>query len=175
MVTGRIDQIALGNRKQTNKQTRGRRENPPLSDWSMQTLTPIRCIHQRNTMCTSFRSKRARRFPAELRQTTAKKMQNYRFLDAPRLGRAVAGRNQRFLNFKPFKKGPFEPKSGDSSRDDSSPNSGTFLKFSTLKILLSPPRISSLYKFISMFAKLSTSFFLGDLWFIVRIRVRVRV
>ena len=63
------------------------------------------------------------------------KMQNYRLLDPPRLGRAVAGRNQRFLNFKPFKKGPFEPKSGDSSRDDSSPNSGTFLKFSTLKIL----------------------------------------
>ena len=39
------------------------------------------------------------------------------------------------LNFKPFKMGPFEPKSGDSSRDNSSPNSGTFLKFSTLKIL----------------------------------------
>ena len=31
MITGRIDQIAFGNRKQTNKHTRGRRENPPLS------------------------------------------------------------------------------------------------------------------------------------------------
>ena len=37
------------------------------------------------------------------------KMQNYRLLDPPRLGRAVAGRNQRFLNFKPFKKGPLSP------------------------------------------------------------------
>ena len=95
------------------------------------------------------------------------------------------------LNFKPFKMGPFEPKSGDSSRDNSSPNSGTFLKIfnfkdfamfcgallklSTLKILLFPPRISSLYKFIGMFARLSPSFFRGDLWFIVRVRVRVRV
>ena len=30
MITGRFDQIAFGNRKQTNKHTRGRRENPPL-------------------------------------------------------------------------------------------------------------------------------------------------
>ena len=57
------------------------------------------------------------------------------WLDPPRLGRAVAGRNQRFLNFKPLKKGLFGPTSGDNSRDDSSPRSGTFLKFSTLKIL----------------------------------------
>ena len=59
------------------------------------------------------------------------KMQNYRLLDTPRLGQAVPGQNQRFLNFKPFYEGPFGPKSGDSNRDDSSPNSGTFLKFST--------------------------------------------
>ena len=72
MITGRFDQIAFGNRKQTNKHTRGRRENPPLSDSSMRTLTPIRYNHRRNTMCTPSRSKRARRFPAELRQTTAK-------------------------------------------------------------------------------------------------------
>ena len=52
---------------------------------------------------------------------------------------------------------------------------GMFLKLSTLKNLLCPPRISSLYKFIDMFARLSTSFFLADLWFFVRIRVRVRV
>ena len=52
---------------------------------------------------------------------------------------------------------------------------GTFIKLSTLKKLLGPPRISSLYKFIGMFARLSTSFFLGDLWFIDRVRVRVRV
>ena len=52
---------------------------------------------------------------------------------------------------------------------------GTFIKLSTLKNLLCPPRISSLYKFIGMFARLSTSFFLGDLWFIVKVRVRVRV
>ena len=52
---------------------------------------------------------------------------------------------------------------------------GTFLKLLTLKNLLGPPRISSLNKFIDMFARLSTSFFLGDLWFIVRVRVRVRV
>ena len=51
----------------------------------------------------------------------------------------------------------------------------TFLKLSTLKILLCPRRISSLYKFIGMFARRSISFFLGDLWFIVRVRVRVRV
>ena len=51
---------------------------------------------------------------------------------------------------------------------------GTFLKLSTLKILLCPPKISLLYKFIGIFARLSTSFFLGDLWFIVRVRVRVR-
>ena len=48
---------------------------------------------------------------------------------------------------------------------------GTFLKLSTLKIVLCPPRISPLYKFIGMFAKLSTSFFLGRLVFTVRVRV----
>ena len=52
---------------------------------------------------------------------------------------------------------------------------GMFLKLSTLKNLLCPPRISSLYKFIGMFARFSTSFFWGDLWFIVKVRVRVRV
>ena len=52
---------------------------------------------------------------------------------------------------------------------------GTFLKLSTLKNVIGPPRISLLNKFISMFARLSTSFVLGDLWFIVRVRVRVRV
>ena len=52
---------------------------------------------------------------------------------------------------------------------------GTFLKLSTLKNLLGPPRISLLNKLIGMFARLSTSFFLGDLWFIVRVRVRVRI
>ena len=134
MITGKIDQIAFGNRKQTNTHTLGRRENPPLSDCSMRTLKPIRCNHQRITMCTSSRSKTARRFPAELRQTTAK---NAKLPSAgpASTGPAVAGRNQRFLNFKPFKKEPFKPNSGDSGRDDSSPNSGTFLKFSTLKIL----------------------------------------
>ena len=62
---------------------------------------------------------------------------------------------------------------------------GTFLKLSTLKILLGPPRISPLYKFIGMFDRLSTSFYLfiylfifffwggGDLWFIVRVRERL--
>ena len=40
---------------------------------------------------------------------------------------------------------------------------GTFLKLSTLKNLLCPSKISSLYKFIGMFARLSTSFFLADL------------
>ena len=52
-----------------------------------------------------------------------------------------------------------------------------------LKIFLGPPRISPLYKFIGMFDRLSTSFFFffffflgggGDLWFIVRVRERVR-
>ena len=53
---------------------------------------------------------------------------------------------------------------------------GTFLKLSTLKNLLCLPKISSLYKVIGMFARLSTFFsFLGDLWFIVRVRIRVRV
>ena len=52
---------------------------------------------------------------------------------------------------------------------------GTFLKLSTLKILLCPPRISSLYKLFGMLARLSFSFFLVDLWFIVRVTVRVRV
>ena len=134
MITGRIDQIAFGNRKQTNKHTRGCRENLPLSDWSMRTLTRIRCNHRRNTMCTSSRSKKARRFPQRC-DRTPQKMQNYRLLYTPRLGRAVARRNQRFLNIKPFKKEPYEPKSGDNSRNDSNPNRGTFLKFSTLKIL----------------------------------------
>ena len=36
-------------------------------------------------------------------------MKNYRLLDPPRLGRAVAGRNQRFLNFKPFKRDHLSP------------------------------------------------------------------
>ena len=53
--------------------------------------------------------------------------------------------------------------------------SGTFLKLSTLKILLCPLRISSHYKFIGKFARLLTSFFLRVLWFIVRVRVSVRV
>ena len=35
---------------------------------------------------------------------------------------------------------------------------GTFLKLSTLKNLLCPSKISSLYKFIGMFARLSTFF-----------------
>ena len=52
---------------------------------------------------------------------------------------------------------------------------GTFLKLSSLKNLIGPPRISLLNKFIGMFARLSTSFFLRDLWFIVRVRVRVMV
>ena len=38
---------------------------------------------------------------------------------------------------------------------------GTFLKLSTLKILICPPRISSLYKFFGMFARLSTSLLEG--------------
>ena len=52
MIIGRFEQIAFGNRKQTNKHTRGRRENPSLSDSSMRTLTPIHCNHRRNT-CAS--------------------------------------------------------------------------------------------------------------------------
>ena len=40
----------------------------------------------------------------------------------------------------------------------------TFLKFSTLKILPCPPTISSLYKFIGMFARLSTSSFFGGMF-----------
>ena len=44
-----------------------------------------------------------------------------------------------FLYFKPFNDGPLEPKSGANSRGDSSPNSGTFLKFLTLKFLPCPP------------------------------------
>ena len=35
----------------------------------------------------------------------------------------------------------------------------TFLKLSTLKILLCPPKISLLYSFIGIFARRSTSFF----------------
>ena len=100
----------------------------------MRTLTPIRCNHRRNRICTSSRSKRARRFPQSC-DRPPQKMQNYRLLYTPRLGRAVERRNQRFLNIKPFKKGLFEPKSGDNSRNDSNRYSGTFLKFSTLKIL----------------------------------------
>ena len=115
----------------------------------MRTLTPIRCNHGRNTMCTRSRSKRARRFPAELRQTTANNEKLPLLLDPPRLGRALAGRNQRFLNFKPFKKGLFGPKSGDSSRDDSSPNSGTFLKFSTLRFCHVLQHVSQTFNFIN--------------------------
>ena len=143
-----------------------------MSDWSMQTLTPIRCNHRRHTMCTSSRSIGARRFPAELRQTTAK---NAKLPIAGPVSTGAGGgwTKPTVLNIKPFKKEPFEPKSCDSSRDDSSPNSGTFLKFWTLKILpcsearfsnfkqkilLCPPRISSLYKFIGMLTRLSTSF-----------------
>ena len=87
-----------------------------------------------------------------------------------------------FLKFSTFKKFATSP--------------STFLKFSTLNILPCPPArfsnfnlkifatspgktISSLKNIIEMFARLSTSFFLekggGGLWFIVRVRLRVRV
>ena len=49
MTTGRINQIAFDKRKYTDKHTRGRREEPPLSHGSRHTLAPIRSDHRRST------------------------------------------------------------------------------------------------------------------------------
>ena len=128
MITGRFEQIAFGNRKENNKHRRGRRENPSLSDSSMRTLTPIHCNHRRNTMCTSSRSKRTRRFPAELRQTTAKNAK------LPSAGPASTGASSGWtkptvLKHQTLQKGPFDPKSGDSSRDNPAVIAASFSNF----------------------------------------------